>query len=129
MHRYRVRITAQLTPLTAVDEARLRAVTGAGVARLAPDIVRIELVVRGRDPLCAAERALPAVFGALGPSVRSVRPAVWVARRTVMSRLLPSAAGRWPTDDDDDGLAGVREPRRPLPPSLSAAAALDLPAA
>jgi hypothetical protein len=129
MHRYRVQVTAQLTPLTALDEARLRAATGATLTRVASDIVRIELVVRGRDPVCAAERALPQVFGALGPSVRCLRPAVWIARRTGVARLLPPAGGSWPVDGDDDGLGGVREPRRPVLPTLSAAAARDLPAA
>jgi len=43
--------------------------------------------------------------------------------------MLRSSAGRWPGGGDDDGLAGVREPRRPLPSAGSAAVALDEPAA
>jgi hypothetical protein len=39
--------------------------------------------------------------------------------------LFGSSPGRW--DDDVDGGVGVREPRRPLTPSLTGAAALDLP--
>src|SRR3954467_10791522 len=100
MHRYRVRITAQLTPITAVDEARLRAATGATVARLAPDGGRIEGTYRGRHAECAAERAREALFGALGPSVACLRPVVWVARRTGVGGLLPAARGRWWNDGD-----------------------------
>jgi hypothetical protein len=36
-----------------------------------------------------------------------------------------SSSGSW--DDDAEGGVGVREPRRPLTPTLSGAAALDLP--
>jgi hypothetical protein len=36
-----------------------------------------------------------------------------------------SSGGRW--DDETEGGIGVREPRRPLTPSLTGAAALDLP--
>jgi hypothetical protein len=36
-----------------------------------------------------------------------------------------SSGGRW--DDETEGGVGVREPRRPLTPSLTGAAALDLP--
>jgi hypothetical protein len=35
--------------------------------------------------------------------------------------------GDWPSPDDDDGGAGVREPRRPLPTHPAASQALDLP--
>jgi hypothetical protein len=37
-----------------------------------------------------------------------------------------ASAGTW--DDETEGGVGVREPRRPLAPSLTGAAALDLPA-
>jgi hypothetical protein len=36
-----------------------------------------------------------------------------------------SSGGRW--DDETEGGVGVREPRRPLTPSLTGAATLDLP--
>jgi hypothetical protein len=36
------------------------------------------------------------------------------------------AAPEWPKDDAEGGV-GVREPRRPLAPTLSGGAALDLP--
>jgi len=36
-----------------------------------------------------------------------------------------ASGGRW--DDEAEGGVGVREPRRPLTPTLTGAAALDLP--
>jgi hypothetical protein len=51
--------------------------------------------------------------------VRALRPLPFVGRRARRwpARLIGAVAGR----DDDDGPAGVREPRRPkpAPPSLS----------
>jgi hypothetical protein len=47
----------------------------------------------------------------------------WHRRRGKRSRILDLLAG---PDDGDTG-AGVREPRRPRTPSLSGAAAVDLP--
>ena len=126
VHRYRVVVTAQLTPMSAVDAARLRALTGSSVRVLAVDVVRIELDQRGPDASCAADRALIRVNRALAPAVRFVRPPVWVARRVgPLGRLLRSATGRWSIGGDDDGLGGVREPRRPAPSAGSAAAAVD----
>ena len=125
MPTYRVRVTAQLSPWTAVDEARLRAQTGAVMHRVAADIVRIELVSRGRDATCAAERGLQLIETSLAPSVSFVRSATWVARRRGPLRLFGRGGGRWSAGGDDDGLAGVREPRRPAPTAGSAAAAAD----
>jgi hypothetical protein len=39
-----------------------------------------------------------------------------------------SSTGGWDESSDAEGGVGVREPRRPLTPSLTGAAALDLPA-
>jgi hypothetical protein len=122
---YRVRVTAQLSEWTAVDEARLRAQTGAVMQRLAVDIVRIDLDSRGNDARCAAERALQLLESTLGPSVQFVRSATWVARRRGALGLGRRATGRWPSGGDDDDLAGFREPRRPAPTAGSAAAAID----
>jgi hypothetical protein len=46
----------------------------------------------------------------------------WERRRGRRNRLLDFLAG-----PDDDAEAGVREPRRPLQPSLTGAVALDEP--
>ena len=125
MATYRVRVTAQLSPMTAVDEARVRAMTGATISRAGVDVFRIELTRNGRDAACAAERALQMLKFALGPGVAFTRPAVWVARRRGPLRLLGRSGGLWDSGDDDDGLGGVREPRRPAPFAGSAAAAAD----
>jgi hypothetical protein len=126
MATYRLSVTAALSAMTAVDEARLRALTGAVVKRVAVDIVRIDLTGTGRDADCAAERARRSIEAALGPAVRFTRPAVWVARRRGPLGVGRRSAGRWaPRGGDDDGLAGVREPRRPAPSAGSAAAAVD----
>ena len=125
MATYRVRVTAWLSSMTAVDEARVRAMTGATVDPLGADWFRIDLTSAGRDARCAAERALQRLTAALGPTVQFNRPAVWVARRRGPLRLLGRSGGTWPGGDDDDGLAGVREPRRPAPTAGSVAAAVD----
>ena len=129
MATYRVRVTAWLSSMTAVDEARVRAMTGATIDRIGVDIFRIDLTRNGTDARCAAERALRMLADALGPTVHLNRPAVWVAHRRGPLRIFGRSAGRWAGGDDDDGLAGVREPRRPAPTAGSAAATLDLPAA
>jgi hypothetical protein len=123
---YRVCITAQLTPMTAVAEGRLRGLTGASVKVVAVDIVRIEVAGRGTDAESAADCALTRINRALEPSIRFARPPVWVARWRGPLGLWRRAAGRWSIGDNpDDGLGGVREPRRPSPPAGSAAAAVD----
>jgi hypothetical protein len=124
---YRITVTAQLTPMSAVTEARLRAQVGGVVKLVAVDVVRIEVVGVGRSAACAADRVLMLVSQALAPSVRLARPPVWVAWRSGPLGLLRSpTTGRWMINDDpDDGLGGVREPRRPYPSTGSAAAAAD----
>jgi hypothetical protein len=44
----------------------------------------------------------------------------WSVRRTGISRLGQHWSGHFDAGDDDDGSAGVREPRRPHPPAGSA---------
>jgi hypothetical protein len=55
---------------------------------------------------------------------------IWTVRRRGPLGIARRWTGRFGTGTGgDDGLAGVREPRRPLPPTGTAAAALDPPAA
>lgn len=130
MTSYRVRVTAQLADPIAVDLRRVRAVLGARASWVAPDIVHVTLTRRGRDAECAADRVLIDLNRALAPAGRFAREPVWTARPLSLRGLLRVATGRWHIDGGgDDGLAGVREPRRPLPPHGSAAVALDPPAA
>ena len=124
MPTYRVRVTAEISPWSAVDQARLRARTSASVTTLSPSTVRIEVTGHGRDAECAAHRALQGIESALYP-VRFLCSPVWVARRRGPLGLGRRATGRWSPGEDDDGLGGVREPRRPAPSAGSAAAAVD----
>jgi hypothetical protein len=52
----------------------------------------------------------------------------WNVRRAGIRGLGQRCSGRF-VPGDDNGTAGVREPRRPYPPAGSASAALDPPAA
>ena len=52
----------------------------------------------------------------------------WTVRRAGLRRLGRRWSGRF-VPDDGDGLAGVREPRRPYPSAGSAGAVADVPAA
>jgi hypothetical protein len=122
---YRIDVTAQLSPWSSVDAARMRLLTGATVTELAHDVVRVELRCDGIDAICAADRALIRITNALSVNVRFTRPAVWIARRRGPLGVRRRTTGRWHPGNDDDGLAGVREPRRPAPTAGSAAAALD----
>lgn len=123
---YRISVTAQLTPLSALDESRVRALTGGAVKAIAVDMFRIDVTSHGRDAGRAADNALIAINRALAPTVRFARPPVWVARRRGPLGLRRRTTGLWSIGNgDDDGLGGVREPRRPRPSTGSAAAAVD----
>ena len=129
MARFRVAVTAQLEAPFALDARRLRIVTQASSAKLlSHDTVHVVLNRRGTDADCAANRALIDIDRALGPQTRFARPPAWQARRTGLRRFGSRAAGRWP-GGDDDGLGGVREPRRPIPPTGHASVALEPPGA
>jgi hypothetical protein len=125
--RYKIAVTAQLDAPVALDAGRLSAVTGGTAKVLAPDVVRVVLTRRGRDAECAADRAMIDVNRALAPSARFARPPAWQARQLGPLGLRRRTAGRWRIDGGDDGLGGVREPRRPFPPTGSATVALDPP--
>jgi hypothetical protein len=127
MPRYRLTFTAQVTQLSSIDLARLRPLAKMTATPIAADMVRIVVECEGRDARCAAERAYLDISGVL-PAWRFARSPVWSARQLGLLGLGRRSSGRLPLGGDDDGLAGVREPRRPLPPSRSAAIALDLPA-
>jgi hypothetical protein len=132
VRRYRISVTAQLSPMSAVDADRLAVLVGGRVDVLAVDVVRIDVCTGGRSAACAADRALSSINRSLAPAARFTRPPVWVARSTGIRGLRRRTTGRGMIVDDnngDDGLGGVREPRRPFPSAGSAAAELELPAA
>lgn len=130
MARFRVTVAAELVTGEPVDAARLRIVARAKVVKLlAPSMVKVVLIRRGDDAKSAADLAIADLQRALPPGTRFRRPPTWLARER---RLVSGAPvrGRWEgggPDEDDDGLGGVREPHRPLPPSGSASLALDDP--
>src|SRR4051812_29529575 len=128
MARYRVDVTAELESDLAIDAGWIRAVTRGSVKVLAPDMVRISLSRRGSDAECAANRAVIDINRALAPRIRFGRAPVWTARPVGLLGLRRRATGRWDIGPDDDGLRGVREPRRPLPPTGASWIALDPPA-
>jgi hypothetical protein len=130
MARFQVAVTAQLEAPFALDARRLKIVTQASSAKLlSHDTVHIVLSRRGTDAECAANRAVIDISKALGPQTRFARPPTWRAKRTGRLGLGQRTAGHWSIGDDDDGLGGVREPRRPIPPTGHASIALDPPGA
>ena len=127
---YRVSITAQLEVAYPLDVGRLRMASRASSAKLlSHDVVHVVVNRRGSNADCAADRAVIDLGRALGPQTRLVRPPAWQARRAGLLGMGRRTAGRWQLGDDDDGLGGVREPRRPIPPTGHASIALDPPAA
>jgi hypothetical protein len=126
MARYRVVITMQVSAPASVAAARLRALRDAEAKDVAPDMLRVVVDRHGRDARCAARRAFDDINRLLF-DMRMLRPPVWSARQLGLLGLRRRSSGRLSPGDDDDGLGGVREPRRPIPPTFSAALALDLP--
>jgi len=126
MARYRVAITMQVTTSASVVGARLRTLREGDIEYLGADMLRVVLDRSGRDARCAAHRAFMDVCCAV-PDVSFPRPPVWSARQLGLLGLRRRSGGRLAPGDDDDGLGGVREPRRPVPPTFSATLALDLP--
>ena len=126
MARYRVAITMQVSAPASVAAARLRALRDAEAKDIGPDMLRVVIDRHGRDARCAARRAFDDVNQLLF-DMRMLRPPVWSARQLGLLGLRRRSAGRLSPGDDDDGLSGVREPRRPIPPTFSASLALDLP--
>ena len=126
MARYRVAITMQVTTSASVAAARMRAMREGQIEYLGRDMLRVVIDRHGRDARCAAHRAFDEINQVLF-DMRMVRPPVWTARQLGLLGLRRRSSGRLSPGDDDDGLGGVREPRRPIPPTFSASLALDLP--
>jgi hypothetical protein len=95
--------------------------------------MHVVLTRRGTDAECAANRALIDLNRAIAPAAGFARAPTWRARQVGVLGFgvlgfRRRAAGQWSIGDGDDGLGGVREPRRPIPPLGSASLALDPPA-
>jgi len=126
MARYRVTVTLQVSAPASVAAARMRTLRAAEAKDVGPDMLRVVIDRHGRDAGCAAHRAF-AEINQLLFGMRMLRPPAWTARQLGLLGLRRRSSGRLSPGDDDDGLGGVREPRRPIPPTFSASLALDLP--
>ena len=121
--RYEIRATADVDPGVSVDVADLRLLTGGEVLRPSAGVLTIVVTRRTDDPVGCAHDV-----------VQQLRPVsrcgVWTARRKGVTPRLRRVSGGWGRaypGDGDDGLGGVREPRRPLPPDGHLAAELEPP--
>jgi hypothetical protein len=120
---YEIRVVAQVEPGSHPDVEWLRRVTGGEVRVEGVEVVTV--VVRATAP--NAEALSSGVVGALRGVTRC---GIYTVRRRGLLRPGGRTNGSWTGQDpDDDGLSGVREPRRPLPSAGSASVALEPPAA
>jgi hypothetical protein len=117
--RYEIRATADVEPGLAVDLAGLRGLVG-GTVELSQGVVSVVVSAKGEDPYRLARDVMT-------PLRELSRCGIWSVRRRGVLGTGRRMNGAWAGHDGDDGLGGVREPRRPLPPTGSASAAIDLP--
>jgi hypothetical protein len=129
MPQYRIRVTAPVICSEPIDVTRLTLASRAKrVKLLSPYLVMAVFVRRGDDAVSAAEQAVQELRRALPPGARFATAPAWIARlRRVVVGAGVSGRSELGPDEGDDGLGGVREPRRPMPPTGSTAMALDLP--
>ena len=132
MPQYRIAVTAELLCSEPIDVGRLKLASRAKSVRLlSPYLVKAVFIRRGADAVLVAEQAVAELKRALPPGARFARAPAWIARerRKVVGAAVSGLSALGPDDGDagDDGLGGVREPRRPMPPTGSAALALDVP--
>src|SRR4051794_15206606 len=126
MPRYRLARPMRLSRPASAAAAPLPALRGPEAKQIGTDMRRVVIDRHGRDARCAARRAFDEINQLLF-DMRMLRPPVWSARQLGLLGLRRRSAGRLSPGDDDDGLGGVREPRRPVPPMFSASLALDIP--
>ena len=120
MPRYEIRATADLEPGVRVDVADVRAATGGEVDYVSADVLSVVVTADTTSPDRATREVVAALEGLS-------RCGIWTTRRLGVLGLGRRRSGRWAQFGDDDGLGGVREPRRPLPSTGSASAAVELP--
>lgn len=122
MPRYEVRATADLDPGVTFDVADLRVQVGGEVDYVSADVLSVVVVADADDPRLLAYD--------LVEQLRQLSLCgIWTARRRGVLGVGRRTNGGWTSfGSGDDGLGGVREPRRPLPPNGHLAAELDPPA-
>jgi len=119
---YEIRATADIEPGLAVDVAELRRLTGGDVEVLSPGVITVLVVAEADDPYRLA-RSVTAPMRELS------RCGIWTVRRRGMLPVRRRVTGAWMgLGRGDDGLGGVREPRRPMPSAGSSSVALEPPA-
>ena len=110
MPRYEIRASADVESGVALDIADLRARTG-GDIQVNGSVLTLVVTRECRDPASLAHDVVD-------PLREVSRCGIWTARRKGVPIRIRRVSGGWTTSSPgDDGLGGVREPRRPLPPN------------
>jgi hypothetical protein len=128
MPQYRIRVSVAVVCSESIDVTRLKLASRAKRVKWTQPMLTAVFIRDDNDPVPAAEQAVEDLKRAMPPGARFASDPVWMARvrRTLVGSAVTGHSDLGP-DEDDDGLGGVREPRRPAPPSGSAAMALDVP--
>lgn len=118
MPRYEIRATADVETGVRFDLADLRARTGGDIEVNGQVLT---LVVTG-----SCSNAATLAHDVIEPLREVSRCGVWTARRKGVHLSPRRVSGGWNTAyPGDNGLGGVREPRRPLPPDGQLTAEVD----
>jgi hypothetical protein len=116
--RYEIRATADVETGVSFDLADLRVRTG-GDIEVNGHVLTLTVTGAG-DSAAAIARDV------IEPLREVSRCGVWTARRKGVRLGVKRVSGGWNTAfPGDDGLGGVREPRRPLPPDGHLTAEVD----
>src|SRR3954451_8536184 len=119
MPRHEVRATAHAAPGVRIDVADLRRRVDGEVEMLSAGVVTVVVTADGDDP----DRL---TRDAMAPLRELSRCGIWTVRRRGVLGMRRRIKGGWTGGDSgDDGLGGVREPRRPLPPTGHLSAEVD----
>jgi len=123
MSQYEIRASADIEPGLAIDVAELRRLTGGDVEMVSPGVITVLVVAEADDPYRLARDVT-------APMRELSRCGIWTVRRRGMLPIRRRVTGAWTgLGRGDDGLGGVREPRRPMPSAGSGSVALDTPTA
>lgn len=118
MPRYEIRATADVEAGTTFDVADLRARTG-GDIEVTGHVLTLTVTGSCNDAASLAHDVIE-------PLREVSRCGIWTARRKGLHLSPRRMSGGWNTAfPGDDGLGGVREPRRPLPPTGHLSAEMD----
>jgi len=119
MPRYEIRATADVEPGLDINVADLRRRVGGEVEMLSAGVVTVVVTADGDDP----DRLTRDV---MAPLRELSRCGIWTVRRRGVLGMRRRIKGAWTgRDPGDDGLGGVREPRRPFPPTGHLSAEVD----